>query len=794
MKLSWKLTLVLVAAVAVCAMLLLRPDNREKKAVAETRRVLRQQGFKTDLADFDFSTSPEDRARADALNRPDQTAPVTRTADYPLRLTLLQNDPDLLMSIGTNAALVVWRQAKLPFAFVTVPAPWNEPELGDSIDVDLWPTLRDMLGERRAELDAACQAALSGPIRFDLDASRGSGMLLRHVATLRKLAQTLGTRLVLDLHDQNYDAAWTNLLAVTRLVTAWDPEPSEISHSVRFSCAALAYRAAWQALRTNVWVDGRLARLQDEWQSADFFRNLPETQAFDRACNADLCQRERRRPMGFHLPVDYVIHSTRSAWSYIKDYGRRLQYHEHGSYEDEKALLLYYRDRELEFRQAVQAPTWAKMRGLPGVTNVVLFQSRFPSALQSMMNTTRLSRRVIGGVPGILAQAAEAETRRRLVVAAVAVERYRLRHGSYPETLSKLVPEFLSAPPTDFMDSQPLRSYIAGEGDFVLYSIGLDCIDDKGKMRPHTPWPATFPGFGRYGVARDADLVWPRAASPVEILAQQEEDRQARAAQQRQATLEQDERERSVEALRRETVEELLTLKPPPRTVEPTWQGRPLRKVLHNNQAKSNLTLDELLTARQIITGQEPDLATFEVPVSYDTVTHIGQLCLLVDAQPADLSTTDGEDLPACTRATNGHCLLVWNTGSDAPGSHALQVQLLYSEGKGRARRSTEVKGPVVSFLSTNLCQFIPDRCELTSRGLVLYARLSESNGNYAVELKSLGGAPLKTFTGTTSNGVIEIRWDLIDQRGHKYTNDSVDSVFHVTLPASGRSQTQRGP
>ena len=41
------------------------------------------------------------------------------------------------------------------------------------------------------QLDAACAAILSGPIRFNLDASRGGAMLLPHLAMLKDLTQAL---------------------------------------------------------------------------------------------------------------------------------------------------------------------------------------------------------------------------------------------------------------------------------------------------------------------------------------------------------------------------------------------------------------------------------------------------------------------------------------------------------------------------------------------------------------------------------------------------------------------------
>src|SRR5437667_10716572 len=233
MKARWKLVVVLAAASGLCAFFLLRSDGSEQKALEETRRALHQQGFKTDLTEFNFSTPDEMRARAAALTTLGHTVRPARSPD----------NLNLLPLVGPNLALVVWKQDKLQ---------------GYSGE-DLWPALRETLNESRAELDAACEAALSGPIRFDLKASAGNAMLLPHLAALKRLAQTLAARAVLDLRDGNKDAAWTDLLALTRLVTSWEPEPAEVSHLVRYACATIAFDVIWQALQADGWAEDWLA-------------------------------------------------------------------------------------------------------------------------------------------------------------------------------------------------------------------------------------------------------------------------------------------------------------------------------------------------------------------------------------------------------------------------------------------------------------------------------------------------------------------------------------------------------
>jgi len=64
---------------------------------------------------------------------------------------------------------------------------------------------------------------------------------------------------------------------------------------------------------------------------------------------------------------------------------------------------------------------------------------------------------------------------------AVAAERHRLRHGTWPALLAEIVPEFLPALPADPFDGQPLRYKRLPEG-IVIYSVGPDGVDDGGQV------------------------------------------------------------------------------------------------------------------------------------------------------------------------------------------------------------------------------------------------------------------------------------------------------------------------
>ena len=114
---------------------------------------------------------------------------------------------------------------------------------------------------------------------------------------------------------------------------------------------------------------------------------------------------------------------------------------------------------------------------------------------------------------------------------------------------------------------------------------------------------------------------------------------------------------------------------------------------------------------------------------------------------------------------------------------------------KDKGQDNDGLLGQLTTFVVTNLCQFTPESASFDPElGAKFYARLPESNGTYQIELKSPAGERLRTISGSTSNGLFEVHWDLTDDRGRRCTNDSYDSVFDITLPGSGRSQTLRGP
>jgi hypothetical protein len=70
---------------------------------------------------------------------------------------------------------------------------------------------------------------------------------------------------------------------------------------------------------------------------------------------------------------------------------------------------------------------------------------------------------------------------------ACALERYRLRHGRFPDALSALTPYFVESLPNDLTTGRPLSYRPTEDGQFVLHSAGWNRDDaggNWGSIRP----------------------------------------------------------------------------------------------------------------------------------------------------------------------------------------------------------------------------------------------------------------------------------------------------------------------
>jgi hypothetical protein len=115
---------------------------------------------------------------------------------------------------------------------------------------------------------------------------------------------------------------------------------------------------------------------------------------------------------------------------------------------------------------------------------------RLNSLDQSVRSEPRLVRLLLPGLNKVAEAAQRHLAMIRTLGVALAAERYRLKHGSWPHSAEALVPTFLDSVPEDPYSGTPIR-FLWRDGGVVAYSVGTDGKDNRATFNRELP---TAPG------------------------------------------------------------------------------------------------------------------------------------------------------------------------------------------------------------------------------------------------------------------------------------------------------------
>jgi hypothetical protein len=227
----------------------------------------------------------------------------------------------------------------------------------------------------------------------------------------------------------------------------------------------LATQPVWEGLVTHQWNEAQLVALQAAFEETDLFGNFATAEQGERLCVAGTIRRLMREPSeGPELFNDspmavFVFHAAPKGWFY-----------QNGLTYDRFYTEAYLPGMDWEHRQI----------------NPHLIE-HIEDSFEATRNTpyNLLSKLCLMGMTTMTAKAALALTSVDEAALACALERYRLTHGRFPESLDALVPQFIAKLPYDVITGLSLKYRRTTDGQFVLYSVGWNQKDDGGKAT----WP-----------------------------------------------------------------------------------------------------------------------------------------------------------------------------------------------------------------------------------------------------------------------------------------------------------------
>jgi hypothetical protein len=225
--------------------------------------------------------------------------------------------------------------------------------------------------------------------------------------------------------------------------------------------------------------------------------------------------------------------------------------------------------------------------------------------------------------------------------------------------------------------------------------------------------------------------------------------------------------------------------------VEPTYQGLPIGQWIETKTRlnPNRLPLGKFMSMKQVSGADQWGQVGFEVPVSYDALTNDqmgGEITLGYFNRKGDFVEGCFTD-SGC--ATNGACLVWWDTNYDPWGKHDIRAKLTF----GNRLDTIMIIGPPLPFYSSNVCRFYEGYSLFDSSDATFLAKLREPTAAFRIELTTLGGKPLKVITGTTTNGLINTDWNLTDEHGRKFKGDSFYGFFYVNYPDDKTSNAPAG-
>ena len=343
-----------------------------------------------------------------------------------------------------------------------------------------------------------------------------SGTLIKRAALLLNVAA------LRELHAGRPDAACERLADLLRLVNLQRDERLVMSQIVRNLGAAFAWSTTWELLQFPGWTYSQLAELQSAWQEMDFQRDMLAALEMERAMTLDGFRQMRDSGSARAKVIrrlEQVTDFGGSELTVLPTRGCVLHWIHvplwRVTWVDQDALhTLNGWQRAIEGGRAARSKSWNEAR--------IVFAGGHRDAQEPpsdclydrwryLLSSHALATDTIDEY--LTSRAVRMEVQRRMTVTALALERYRLRHGMLPPNLEALVPELLPAVPIDCMDGQSLRYQLRPDGSFLLYSVGEDCRDDGGN-------PGLPPDKKQSrGLWRGLDTVWPTPASAEETAA-----------------------------------------------------------------------------------------------------------------------------------------------------------------------------------------------------------------------------------------------------------------------------------
>ncbi|WP_397381309.1 hypothetical protein [Prosthecobacter sp.] len=300
---------------------------------------------------------------------------------------------------------------------------------------------------------------------------------MRHYTAAQPLVRALCLRARAAIDAGQGAEAARSLLAAEKIGLACESEPLLIGLLVGNATEAQVNEGIWLGLRMRAFADADLRLLQQVLSAHDLDKALLL------ACRGE---------MAFGLNVmeylqDVTAGRKKAAQDVASLFGNERQSLFRGAFLVPSGLFDHWKSviAEQEWKHMIEplrkGGIAAAVKSAEGVNTEMKEKHNLVLHPDYIM-----ARLVVPALASVTEIVFVAQARERQALAAIALERFYLKHARYPAALQELVPEFTTAVPLDPCDGKEVRYRTTAAGRYLLWCVGQDGKDDGGEIKKNS--------------------------------------------------------------------------------------------------------------------------------------------------------------------------------------------------------------------------------------------------------------------------------------------------------------------
>ena len=368
-----------------------------------------------------------------------------------------------------------------------------------------WSVIEKQWDARREQMDQLDKILNRPHLDRYLDFQKGFAVQLPHLGKNKAAVYWFQIAILAEIRRGNLDNVLKTTLNLLRFIRLQFEEPLPISQVVNCAYFQLAVPSLWEVMQVDGWRNDQLESIQKELEQFNFLIPMKQALAVQRAFGAMAYAHLRKskayaddmmslfgsgqRPIAANVGIplgDVSLWSDlaiffNGAMGWLQTIAVRTVGTMHyqywkcfRSYNDEISFLTRHNDAIKQIDSIIKG----KVMG-DGCQDF-----KHSNNLQNSNQKYRVAPLIAGNLTMVFDKIITAETLRQMTITALAIKRYQMAYGRLPDSLSLLVPGFISSLPLDPADGNALRYKLTAPGQMLLYSVGTDKIDNGGDPTP----------------------------------------------------------------------------------------------------------------------------------------------------------------------------------------------------------------------------------------------------------------------------------------------------------------------